>query len=92
MGAPRPKYCMSTASTNSVRKLRAMVPTTTPLSGFREEVIWPLGQLRLLVMIGDAKHLQWNSWQAEHKGDPSYFFYGPSDAKVPGEGRCNYDP
>ncbi|GJR91309.1 reverse transcriptase domain-containing protein [Tanacetum coccineum] len=31
-------------------------PTTTSLTGFSEETIWPLGQLRLLVTIGDADH------------------------------------
>ncbi|GJT84332.1 reverse transcriptase domain-containing protein [Tanacetum coccineum] len=33
-----------------------MVPATTSLSGFSGETIWPLGQLRLLVTIGDTKH------------------------------------
>ncbi|GKF94679.1 hypothetical protein Tco_0284379 [Tanacetum coccineum] len=33
-----------------------MVPTTTSLTGFNGETLWPLGQLRLLVTIGDAKH------------------------------------
>nr|GEU95711.1 reverse transcriptase domain-containing protein [Tanacetum cinerariifolium] len=33
-----------------------MVPVTTSLTGFSEETIWPLGQLRLLVTIGDADH------------------------------------
>nr|GEV45284.1 reverse transcriptase domain-containing protein [Tanacetum cinerariifolium] len=33
-----------------------MVPTTTSLTGFSGETIWPLGQLRLLVTIGDADH------------------------------------
>ncbi|GKE59757.1 hypothetical protein Tco_1510124 [Tanacetum coccineum] len=33
-----------------------MVPTTTSLIGFSGKTIWPLGQLRLLVMIGDADH------------------------------------
>nr|GEU42224.1 reverse transcriptase domain-containing protein [Tanacetum cinerariifolium] len=31
-----------------------MVPVTTSLTGFSGETIWPLGQLRLLVIIGDA--------------------------------------
>ncbi|GJZ53078.1 hypothetical protein Tco_0607963 [Tanacetum coccineum] len=31
-----------------------MVPATTSLTGFSGETIWPLGQLRLLVTIGDA--------------------------------------
>nr|GEU70378.1 hypothetical protein [Tanacetum cinerariifolium] len=33
-----------------------MVPTTTSLTGFSGETIWPMGQLRLLVTIGDADH------------------------------------
>nr|GFB06755.1 hypothetical protein [Tanacetum cinerariifolium] len=33
-----------------------MAPTTTSLTGFSRETIWPLGQLRLLVTIGDADH------------------------------------
>nr|GEU48380.1 reverse transcriptase domain-containing protein [Tanacetum cinerariifolium] len=31
-----------------------MVPATTSLTGFSGETIWPLGQLKLLVIIGDA--------------------------------------
>ncbi|GJX72944.1 reverse transcriptase domain-containing protein [Tanacetum coccineum] len=31
-----------------------MVPATTSLTGFSRETIWPLGQLRVLVTIGDA--------------------------------------
>ncbi|GJY73532.1 reverse transcriptase domain-containing protein [Tanacetum coccineum] len=33
-----------------------MVPARTSLTGFSGETIWPLGQLRLLVTIGDAEH------------------------------------
>nr|GEY72767.1 hypothetical protein [Tanacetum cinerariifolium] len=33
-----------------------MVPATTLLTGFSSETIWPLGQLRLLVIIGDTNH------------------------------------
>nr|GEY27407.1 reverse transcriptase domain-containing protein [Tanacetum cinerariifolium] len=33
-----------------------MVPAITSLTGFSGETIWPLGQLRLLVTIGDATH------------------------------------
>nr|GEV03234.1 reverse transcriptase domain-containing protein [Tanacetum cinerariifolium] len=33
-----------------------MVPATTSPTGFSGETIWPLGQLRLLVTIGDATH------------------------------------
>ncbi|GJQ99675.1 reverse transcriptase domain-containing protein [Tanacetum coccineum] len=33
-----------------------MVPATAPLIGFSGEIIWPLGQISLLVKIGDAEH------------------------------------
>nr|GEX45208.1 reverse transcriptase domain-containing protein [Tanacetum cinerariifolium] len=33
-----------------------MVPATTSLTGFSDESIWPLRQLRVLVTIGDATH------------------------------------
>nr|GEV77263.1 reverse transcriptase domain-containing protein [Tanacetum cinerariifolium] len=33
-----------------------MVPTTIPLVGFSGEIIWLLGQLSLLVKIGDEEH------------------------------------
>nr|GEY26481.1 reverse transcriptase domain-containing protein [Tanacetum cinerariifolium] len=33
-----------------------MVPATTSLTGFSGKTIWPLGQLRLLVTIGDAEN------------------------------------
>ncbi|GJY93560.1 hypothetical protein Tco_0509342 [Tanacetum coccineum] len=33
-----------------------MIPATTPLIGFSGEIIWPIGQIQLLVTIGDEKH------------------------------------
>ncbi|GJR93348.1 hypothetical protein Tco_0265522 [Tanacetum coccineum] len=33
-----------------------MVSATTPLVGFSGEIIWPLGQISLLVKIGDEEH------------------------------------
>ncbi|GKC11534.1 hypothetical protein Tco_1008316 [Tanacetum coccineum] len=33
-----------------------MVPATTSLTGFSGETIWPLGQLRFLITIGDTEH------------------------------------
>ncbi|GJR52815.1 hypothetical protein Tco_1403336 [Tanacetum coccineum] len=33
-----------------------MVPATTPLVGFSGEIIWPLGQISLLIKIGDEEH------------------------------------
>nr|GEV92323.1 reverse transcriptase domain-containing protein [Tanacetum cinerariifolium] len=35
---------------------RQMVPATTSLTGFSGETTWPLGQLKLLVTIGNATH------------------------------------
>nr|GEW61161.1 reverse transcriptase domain-containing protein [Tanacetum cinerariifolium] len=39
-----------------IEELSQMVPATTSLTGFSGETIWPLGQLSLLVIIGDATH------------------------------------
>nr|GFA35884.1 hypothetical protein [Tanacetum cinerariifolium] len=36
--------------------LSQMVPATTSLTGFSGETTWPLGQLKLLVTIGDITH------------------------------------
>ncbi|GJX37240.1 hypothetical protein Tco_0250543 [Tanacetum coccineum] len=33
-----------------------LVPTNTPLIGFSGEIIWPIGQIQLLVKIGDEEH------------------------------------
>ncbi|GJV58823.1 reverse transcriptase domain-containing protein [Tanacetum coccineum] len=33
-----------------------MIPATTSLIGFRKETIWPIGQISLLVKIGDEEH------------------------------------
>nr|GEX14385.1 reverse transcriptase domain-containing protein [Tanacetum cinerariifolium] len=33
-----------------------LVPAITPLIGFSGEVIWPIGQIQLLVIIGDEEH------------------------------------
>nr|GEV53512.1 reverse transcriptase domain-containing protein [Tanacetum cinerariifolium] len=35
---------------------KQIVPATTSLTGFSGETTWPLGQLKLLVTIGDATH------------------------------------
>nr|GEV26639.1 reverse transcriptase domain-containing protein [Tanacetum cinerariifolium] len=34
-----------------------LIPANTPLVGFSGEIIWPLGQISLLVRIGDEEHL-----------------------------------
>ncbi|GJZ02189.1 reverse transcriptase domain-containing protein [Tanacetum coccineum] len=33
-----------------------LIPATTPLIGFSGEIIWPIGQIQLLVKIGDEDH------------------------------------
>ncbi|GJY49943.1 reverse transcriptase domain-containing protein [Tanacetum coccineum] len=33
-----------------------MVPATTPLLGFSDEISWPLGQISLMVTLGDEEH------------------------------------
>ncbi|GKC18701.1 reverse transcriptase domain-containing protein [Tanacetum coccineum] len=33
-----------------------LAPATTPLIGFSGEIIWPIGQIQLLVRIGDEEH------------------------------------
>nr|GEY23346.1 reverse transcriptase domain-containing protein [Tanacetum cinerariifolium] len=40
----------------TVKQKSQTVPATTSLTGFSGETIWPLGQLRLLVIIGDSTH------------------------------------
>ncbi|GJV43494.1 reverse transcriptase domain-containing protein [Tanacetum coccineum] len=35
---------------------RQLIPATTPLIGFSREIIWPIGQIQLLVTIGDEEH------------------------------------
>nr|GEY74630.1 reverse transcriptase domain-containing protein [Tanacetum cinerariifolium] len=40
----------------TVKQKSQMVPATTSLTGFSGETTWPLGQLRLLVTIGDTTH------------------------------------
>ena len=32
-----------------------LIPATTSLTGFTGEKIWPMGQLRLLVVVGDEQ-------------------------------------
>ncbi|GJV74489.1 reverse transcriptase domain-containing protein [Tanacetum coccineum] len=35
---------------------KQLIPTTTPLIGFSGEIIWPIGQIQLLVKIGEEEH------------------------------------
>nr|GEZ77405.1 reverse transcriptase domain-containing protein [Tanacetum cinerariifolium] len=50
-----PKKMLVWVSRRSIPRSQ-MVPATTSLTGFSGETTWPLGQLRLLVTIGDATH------------------------------------
>nr|GEU41218.1 reverse transcriptase domain-containing protein [Tanacetum cinerariifolium] len=49
-----------------------MVPATTSLTGFSGETIRPLGQLRLLVIIGDSNHStrEWMNFMMERSLSP----------------------
>ncbi|GJV81502.1 hypothetical protein Tco_1517372 [Tanacetum coccineum] len=55
-----------------------MVPATTHLIGFSGETIWPLGQIALLVKIGD---------EAKHKENPCRTINNKWDVKIPRGGR-----
>nr|GEZ17442.1 reverse transcriptase domain-containing protein [Tanacetum cinerariifolium] len=44
------------AASNNEAEYEALVAATTSLTGFSCETAWPLGQLRLLMTIGDATH------------------------------------
>ncbi|GJZ85710.1 hypothetical protein Tco_0651049 [Tanacetum coccineum] len=35
---------------------KQLIPATTPLIGFSGEIIWPIGQIQLLVKIGDEEY------------------------------------
>ncbi|GJY25606.1 reverse transcriptase domain-containing protein [Tanacetum coccineum] len=49
-----------------------LVPTTTPLIGFSGEIIWLIGQIQLLVKIGDKEHstLVWMSFVVVRSPSP----------------------
>nr|GEV67797.1 reverse transcriptase domain-containing protein [Tanacetum cinerariifolium] len=38
-----------------------MIPATVPIIGFCREIIWPMGQILLLVKIGDAEHFTYTT-------------------------------
>ncbi|GJZ66967.1 hypothetical protein Tco_0630207 [Tanacetum coccineum] len=46
-------YCFSRLRQKIKNQL---APATTPLIGFSSEIIWPIGQIQLLVRIGDEEH------------------------------------
>ncbi|GJW45640.1 hypothetical protein Tco_0077286 [Tanacetum coccineum] len=47
------EHCFSRIR-SEIRK--QLLPTTTLLIGFSSEIIWPIGQIQLLVKIGDEEH------------------------------------
>nr|GEY11416.1 reverse transcriptase domain-containing protein [Tanacetum cinerariifolium] len=47
------EHCFSTFRPEIKNQL---IPANTPLVGFSGEIIWPLGQISLLVRIGDEEH------------------------------------
>ncbi|GJY71414.1 hypothetical protein Tco_0475117, partial [Tanacetum coccineum] len=49
-----------------------LVPTTTPLIGFSGEIIWPTGQIQLLVRIGEEEHfaLAWMNFVVVRSPSP----------------------
>ncbi|GKF85495.1 hypothetical protein Tco_0253322, partial [Tanacetum coccineum] len=80
-----------------------MIPATTALVGFIGEIIWPLGQISLLVKIGDEEHstfawmkfhgskvtlsLQQNYREARGPGSP---IHSPRNAKIPSDRRNSH--
>ncbi|GJX83438.1 reverse transcriptase domain-containing protein [Tanacetum coccineum] len=80
-----------------------MIPATMPLVGFSGEIIWPLGQISLLVKIGDEEHstfawmkfhgskvtlsLQQNYREARGPGSP---IHSPRNAKIPSDRRNSH--
>nr|GEW07992.1 reverse transcriptase domain-containing protein [Tanacetum cinerariifolium] len=52
-----------------------MIPTTTPLVRFSGEIIWPLGQISLLIKIGDEEHST-SAWM-------NFMIVSPQNAKIP---------
>nr|GEU96640.1 reverse transcriptase domain-containing protein [Tanacetum cinerariifolium] len=57
---------------------------TTSLTGFSGETIWPLGQLRLLVIIGDATHSTraWMNFMIVHSFSPYNGIIGRSGLRA----------
>ncbi|GJU94107.1 reverse transcriptase domain-containing protein [Tanacetum coccineum] len=49
-------YNMTLDLSYSLEIKKQLVPATTPLIGFSGEIIWPIGQIQLLVTIGDEEH------------------------------------
>nr|GEZ31876.1 reverse transcriptase domain-containing protein [Tanacetum cinerariifolium] len=50
------RYYMNTVSTDTAQTKNQLVPAITSLIRFSGEIIWPIGQIQLLVRIGDEEH------------------------------------
>nr|GEW84948.1 reverse transcriptase domain-containing protein [Tanacetum cinerariifolium] len=77
----RSRFCLEVRS--------QMVPATTPLVGFSGEIIWPLGQISLLVKIGNEEHstsIQRNHRKARGKDDPGSPIHSSRNSKIPSDG------
>ncbi|GJR74687.1 reverse transcriptase domain-containing protein [Tanacetum coccineum] len=51
---------------------KQLIPSTTPLIGFSGEIIWPIGQIQLLVTIGDEEHFAsaWMNFMVVRSSSP----------------------
>ncbi|GJV77396.1 hypothetical protein Tco_1508980 [Tanacetum coccineum] len=80
-----------------------MIPATTSLIGFSGETIWPIGQISLLVKIGDEDHST-SAWMnfmvirspSQHNGiigrtGPCRIIHGTRNVKIPGQRRNDDD-
>nr|GEV04488.1 hypothetical protein [Tanacetum cinerariifolium] len=50
------KFVSSMVSRICLEIKNQLVPANTPLIGFSDEIIWPIGQIQLLVKIGNEEH------------------------------------
>ncbi|GKB02133.1 reverse transcriptase domain-containing protein [Tanacetum coccineum] len=83
---------------------KQLIPATTPLIGFSGEIIWPIGQIQLLVKIGDEEHSasDWMNFMVIRSSSPYngiirrpgvrklQAVHNSRNAKDPGGRRSNY--
>ncbi|GJV40994.1 reverse transcriptase domain-containing protein [Tanacetum coccineum] len=57
---------------------KQLIPATTPLIGFSGEIIWPIGEIQLLVKIGDKEHSAsaWMNFMVVRSSSPYNGFIG----------------
>ncbi|GJT36434.1 reverse transcriptase domain-containing protein [Tanacetum coccineum] len=63
------EHCFSRLRPENEKQL---IPATTPLIGFSGEIIWPIGQIQLLVTIGDEEHFAsaWMNFMVVRSSSP----------------------